>query len=76
METRDVARFMESMFGNYGMRRKDAEKVLGTGSVGITNSYTYESGVSVLYRDDKAVAITLQRESQGYIEHLIFANID
>ncbi|WP_440832364.1 hypothetical protein [Paenibacillus sp. 22594] len=50
---------------SYGMRRKDAEKVLGTGSVGITNSYTYESGVSVLYRDDKAVAITLKRESQG-----------
>lgn len=50
---------------SYGMSRKDAEKVLGTGNEGIPNSYTYDSGVSVLYRDDKAVGITLQGESQG-----------
>lgn len=50
---------------SYGMNRKDAEKVLGTGVEAATNTYKYESGVGVLYRDDKAVAITLKRESQG-----------
>ena len=50
---------------SYGMSRKAAEKVLGTGVEGITNSYTYESGVNVLYREDKAVAIRLQGGTQG-----------
>ncbi|WP_157793992.1 hypothetical protein [Paenibacillus donghaensis] len=50
---------------SYGMSRKDAEKVLGTGDEATTNTYTYDSGVGVLYRDDKVVAITLKRESQG-----------
>ncbi|MEK3866826.1 hypothetical protein MHH60_25485 [Paenibacillus sp. FSL H7-0716] len=50
---------------SYGMSRKNAEKVLGTGNEGISNWYTYDSGVSVIYRHDKAVAITLERESQG-----------
>lgn len=50
---------------SYGMSRKDAEKVLGAGNEGLPNSYTYDSGVSVLYREDKAVAITLRQETQG-----------
>ncbi|MNB94861.1 hypothetical protein D3C75_420220 [compost metagenome] len=50
---------------SYGMSRKDAEKVLGTGNEGLPNSYTYESGVSVLYREDKAVAITLRVNTEG-----------
>ena len=50
---------------SYGMSRKNAEKVLGTGNEGISNWYTYDSGVSVLYRHDKAVVITLERVSQG-----------
>ncbi|MEK4061435.1 MULTISPECIES: hypothetical protein [unclassified Paenibacillus] len=50
---------------SYGMSRKNAEKVLGTGNKGIPNSYTYDPGVSVIYRDDKVVSIALRKESQG-----------
>lgn len=50
---------------SYGMSRKAAEKVLGNGKAGIPNSYTYEFGVSVIYRNNKVVSLALTGEPQG-----------
>ncbi|ETT53485.1 MULTISPECIES: hypothetical protein [unclassified Paenibacillus] len=50
---------------SYGMSRKAAEKVLGKGTVGLPNSYSYEFGVSVIYRDNKVVSMAMAGEPQG-----------
>ncbi|TYA10950.1 hypothetical protein FRY98_24590 [Paenibacillus faecis] len=57
----------------YGMTRTDAEKVLGVGEkqgdgVGARNSYNYESGVVIAYRDDKVVVILLNEGSSDVYE--------
>lgn len=61
----------------YGMTRSDAEKVLGKGerSELFKNYYTYESDVSVLYREDIVVGITLGEESANEFQTLKGAKV-
>lgn len=48
----------------YGMSRSDAEKVLGNGEIVGKTLTTYDNGVSVVYRDEKVVAIALKEGSK------------
>ncbi|MGG1613533.1 hypothetical protein [Paenibacillus phoenicis] len=47
---------------SYGMSRSEAEKVLGAGEKGAFG-YEYESGVTIMYRDDKVVGIVLNKDA-------------
>ncbi|WP_340023032.1 lipoprotein [Paenibacillus sp. FSL K6-1096] len=53
----------------YGMSRTEAEEVLGKGEdKGIANAVNYDSGVSIMYREDKVAGITLGKESKDAYE--------
>lgn len=53
----------------YGMSRDDAEKVLGRGKgEGFGSWFTYNSGVQIMYREDKVAGIALREESAGTYE--------
>lgn len=53
----------------YGMSRTEAEEVLGKGEdKGIANSVAYESGVGIMYREEKVAGITLGKESKDAYE--------
>ncbi|CAM3301752.1 MULTISPECIES: hypothetical protein [Paenibacillus] len=47
----------------YGMNRSDVEKVLGTGEKSTLNFFSYESGVRIMYREDKVAGISLEKEA-------------
>lgn len=46
----------------YGMGRSDVEKVIGTGEKSVIG-FSYESGVTIMYREDKVVGIALDKEA-------------
>jgi predicted small secreted protein len=48
----------------YGMSRSDTEKVLGNGELVGKTLTKYDNGVSVVFRDDKVVAIGLETGSE------------
>lgn len=53
----------------YGMSRADSEKVLGKGEkMTIGDSFTYNSGVRIMYRNDKVAGISLTDESADAYE--------
>ncbi|AIQ45644.1 hypothetical protein R70723_06875 [Paenibacillus sp. FSL R7-0273] len=53
----------------YGMSREAAEKVLGQGEkAGLGDSFSYSSGVRVMYRDDNVAGIYLTEESESAYE--------
>ncbi|WP_151735699.1 hypothetical protein [Paenibacillus tengchongensis] len=53
----------------YGMSRVDAESILGEeGELESGNSFSYSSGVKVMYREDKVAGIYLTEESEGAYE--------
>lgn len=49
----------------YGMSRSDSEKVLGKGEAKGKNGVSYENGITVIYRNEKVVAIRLGEGSEG-----------
>lgn len=49
----------------YGDSRSDAENVVGKGESNVFGWFKYADGVSLGYRDDKVVMLTLEGESQG-----------
>lgn len=53
----------------YGMSRAEAEEVLGKGEEkGIANAVSYDSGVTIMYREDKVAGMTLGKESKDRYE--------
>lgn len=49
----------------YGMKREEAEKILGDGVDGLMNYTFYDNGVNVFYRDGKMVSFYLGEDSKG-----------
>lgn len=47
----------------YGMSRSETEKVLGTAEGKSVIGFSYESGIAIMYRDDKVVGITIGKEA-------------
>lgn len=64
----------------YGMSQEDVEKVLGGGEkrgdgFGTKNSFTYDSGIKIAYRDEKVVSIVLDEGSSDVYETLKGARV-
>lgn len=50
----------------YGQTQTDAEKVVGTGEQGFAkNVVNYDFGISLMYRNDEVVGISINEESKG-----------
>ncbi|WP_340030546.1 hypothetical protein NSQ20_18555 [Paenibacillus sp. FSL K6-1122] len=53
----------------YGMSQEEAEKILGEGtSTGVGQSYQYNNGITIGYRDAQVVSIILNKDSKGYFK--------
>ena len=51
------------------MSQEEAEKILGEGtSTGVGQSYQYNNGITIGYRDAKVVSIILNKDSKGYFK--------
>lgn len=50
---------------HFGMKRADAEKVLGEGKDAGKGRWEYEPGILVFYRNDTVAMITLEEKTQG-----------
>ncbi|WP_339198473.1 hypothetical protein MKY95_09965 [Paenibacillus sp. FSL P4-0176] len=54
---------------SYGMTRSEVEKVLGKGEkIGDDTMFSYEDGLSIIYKNDQLIGIMLSNSSEGIFE--------